>query len=106
MPELPEYPLHHDDRRVDDQAEIDGSDGQQVGGFSAQNHDDDGKKQRERDRCADDQGASKIAEKHPLQCEDQQNAEQHVVQDSMGGRVDQILTVIDALDSNARRQDA
>ena len=53
----------------------------------------------------DDQRAAQIAEEHPLQQEDQRDAEHHVVQHGAGRDVDQVLAVVDALDPHARRQD-
>ena len=47
--------FHHDDGGIDDQAEIDRADRQQVGRFAAQHQDADGKEQRERNGRADDQ---------------------------------------------------
>ena len=48
--QMAEDVLHHDDGRIDDDAEIDGADRQQVGGFAAQHRDDDGEEQRHRNR--------------------------------------------------------
>ena len=44
MREMAEDVLHHDHGRIDDDAEIDGADRQQVGGFAAQHRDDDGQR--------------------------------------------------------------
>src|ERR1700704_2634993 len=85
----------------DDQAEVDGTDREQVGGFAAQHQNDDREKQRERDRRADDQRAAQVAEKQPLQQHDQPDANHHVVQHRGGGDVDQVLAVVDALDSHS-----
>ena len=90
--------LHHDHGGIDDQAEIDRADRQQIGGFAAQDENDDGEKQRERNRRADDQRASEIAEEYPLQQHDQDDPDHHVVQHRVGGDVDQILAVVDPLD--------
>jgi len=46
----------------------------------AQHQDDDGEEQRERNRGADDQRAAQVAEEHPLQQNDQDDADHHVVQ--------------------------
>ena len=46
------------------------------------------------------------AQEQPLQQDDQGDAEQHVVQHRVRGDVDQVLAVVDALDADARRQDA
>ena len=52
----------------------------QVGGFAAQHQDADGEEQRKGNGRADDQRAAQIAEEHPLQQEDQHDADDHVVQ--------------------------
>ncbi len=78
--QAPEDRLHHDDGGIDDQAEIDGADRQQVCRLAAQHQDDHGEEQRERNGGADDQRAAEIAEEDPLQQHDQQNADHHVVQ--------------------------
>ena len=68
--------LDHDNGGVDDDAEIDRADRQQVGVFAAQDKDDDAEEQRERDIGADDDGAAQVAEEQPLNQENQQTAEQ------------------------------
>src|SRR6266851_4562747 len=98
--------FHQDHGGVNDQPEIDRADREQIGGFPAQYQNDNGEKQRERDGGADDQRAAQVAQENPLNQHDQKNAEHHVVQHGRGGDVDQILAVVDALDPDARRQDA
>src|SRR5260370_6492500 len=98
--------FHQDYCSVNDQPEIDRADREQIGGFPAQYQNDNGEKQRERDRGADDQRAAQIAQENPLQQHDQKNADHHIVQHGRGGDVDQVLAVIDSLDPHARRQDA
>src|SRR4029077_3958219 len=97
--------LHHDDGGIDDQAEIDRADRQQVGGFAAQHQDADREEQRERYRGADNQRAAQVAEKDPLQQHDQQDPEGHVFEHRRGGGLDQVLAVIDAFDVHPRWQD-
>ena len=53
-----------------------------------------------------DDGAAQIAEKGPLQQENQHDARDHVVQHGVGGDVDQIAAIVDALDADAGRQNA
>ena len=97
--------LHHDHRGIDDQAEIDRADRQQVGRFAAYHQDADGEEQRKRNGRADDQRAAQIAEEYPLQQHDQADADDHVLQHGPGRGLDQVLAVIDALDMNPGRQD-
>ena len=65
--QVPEDVLDHDDGGIDDQAEIDGADRQQIGRFAAHHHQADRERQRERDGGGDDQRAAQVAEEHPLQ---------------------------------------
>ena len=104
--QMPEDVLHHDDGGIDDQAEIDGADRQQIRRLAAQHHEADGEGQRERYGHRDDDGAAQIAEKHPLQQENQHDARNHVVQHGVRRDVDQIAAVVDALDADAGRQNA
>ena len=46
---MPEDVLDHDDRGIDDQAEIDGADRQQIRRLAAQHHEPDRERQGERD---------------------------------------------------------
>ena len=58
-----EYALDHDDGCIDDQPEVDGAHGEKIRPLAADHQDAHGKKQRERNRHADDDGAAQIAEK-------------------------------------------
>ncbi len=98
--------LHHDDRRVHDEAEVDRAHRQQVGRFAAPDHQRDGECERERDGRRDDHRAAQVAEKCPLQEEDQHHAQQHVVQHGVRRQVDELAAVVDLLQPVARRQDA
>ena len=80
-------------------------DREQIGRFSAQHEDPDREEQCERYGRGDDQRAAQVAQEHPLQQENQRDAERHIVQDGLGRDVDQVLAVIDPLDADARRQD-
>ena len=104
--EVAEDVLDHDHRGVDDQAEIDRADRQQVRRFAAQHHDVIAKHKRERDGRGDDDGAAQIAEEHPLHEEDQHDAEQHIVQHGVGRHLDQVAAVVDLFDTHSGRQDA
>ena len=83
--EIPEYVLDQDHRRIDDDAEVDGADRQQVCVLAEQHQHDDAEKQRERDVDADDDGAAQVAQEDPLDEENQQATEDKVVQDRVGG---------------------
>src|SRR5262249_20449109 len=87
--------LHQDHGAVDDDAEIDRADREQVGVLAAQHQDHHAEEQRERDAGPDDDGAAQVAEKNPLDEENQQAAEHEVVQHGRGGDGDQRGAVVD-----------
>ncbi len=70
----------------------------------AQHQDDDAEEQRERDVNADDDRAAQIAEKDPLDHEDQQTAEDEVVQHGLGGDGHQDGAVVERHQLDAGRQ--
>ena len=82
---IPEYILDHDHRRIDDDPEVNRPDRQEIGILAAQHQDDDAEEQSERNVGAYDDGAAQIAEKDPLHQEDQQTAEDKIVQNRMSG---------------------
>src|SRR5262245_23480576 len=106
LPETTEHALDQDHGGIHDQPEVDGTDRQEVGRFTANDQNADGKEEGERDGGADDDGAAQVAQEQPLQQEYQGDSEHHVVQDRPRGDVDEILAVVDALDPDSRRQDA
>ena len=106
MREMAEDVFHHDDGAVDDNAEIDGADRQQIGGIAAQHRDDDRKEQRDRNGGRHDQRAAQVAEENPLDQEDQRDAEQHVVHHGAHRDRDQIAAVVEWLDLDAGWQAA
>src|SRR5581483_11423817 len=106
MGQMAEDVLHHDDGAVDDDAEVDGADRQEIGGVAAQHRDNDGEKQRHRNGRGNDQRTAQVAEEYPLDEEDEHDAEQHVVQHRVHGHGDEIAAVVERVDLDARRQAA
>ena len=104
--EIPIDVLDHDHRGIDDDAEIDGADRKQIGVLAAQHQDDDAEEQRERDVGADDDGAAQIAEKDPLNEENQHAAENQIMQHRAGGDVDQLSAIVERHQPDAGRQAA
>ena len=100
--QMPEHVLDHDDGGVDDQAEIDGAERQQVGRVAAHHEDQDGEAQRERDRRRHDDRAAERAQEQPLHHEHQHHAEDEVVHHRVGRGVDQAGAIVDPLDLHAR----
>src|SRR5580704_3320751 len=86
--------LDQNHRRIDDDAEIDGADRQQVGILAARHHDYDGEEQGERNVDANNDGRAQVAQENPLDQEDQQAAEHQVVQDGTRRQVHQRAAVV------------
>ncbi len=78
----------------------------QIGRVAAQHRDDDGEKQRHRNGRRHDQRAAQIAEEHPLDQEDQRDAEQHIVHHRAHRDRDQVAAVVERIDLDAGRQAA
>ncbi len=87
--EIPEDVFNQDHRRVDNDSEIDRAEREEIGALALQDDESDGKEQRKRDVQPDDDGASQVAQKDPLNQEDQKAAKNQVVQDGMGGDRDE-----------------
>ena len=96
--------FHQDHRGIDDDAEIDRADRQQVGVLVAQHQDDHAEEQRERDVGADDDRAAQVAEKSPLDQENEQAAEHEVVQHGRRRHGDQGAAVVDRNELHAGRK--
>src|SRR4029077_19567287 len=94
----------HDDGGVDDQAEIDRTDRQQVSRFPAQHENDDREKQRERYRRADDQRGTQIPEEQLLQNDNRNDGTRQVLQHRFRRRLDQVLPIVNPLDLDPGRE--
>jgi hypothetical protein len=70
-------------------AEFDRAERQEIRILSAQHQDDDGEEKRERNIGADNDGAPEIAQENPLNEENQQAAEDQIMQNRVGGHPDQ-----------------
>ena len=86
--------LDQDDRRIDDDAEVDGADRQQVGILAAHHQNDDAEEQRKRNVDADDDGAAQVAEKDPLDQKNQNAAEDEIVQHRSGRHRNQHRAIV------------
>ena len=98
--------LDHDHRGIDHQAEIDCADREQIGRLAAQHHEPDRERQREGYGHRHDDGAAYVAEKRPLQQKNQHDAGNHVVQHGARRDMDQVAAIVDALNADARRENA
>src|ERR1700722_1120175 len=96
--------FHHDHGGIDDNAEVDRAERQQVRVLALQDEDDNGEEQCERNVGTDDDGTSQIAQEYPLNEEDQQTTENEVVQHRVRGHPDQRTAIVVGDDLDARRQ--
>ena len=92
-----------DDRAVDDHAEIDRAQRQQIGGQARQIHEDEGDAQRHRN-CRHHHGAARAAEEEDQHDEDQRDALAHRMPDFFDRSVDQLVAVEIGHDPDALRR--
>src|SRR5262249_41267855 len=97
---------HHDDGRVDDDAEVDCAERQQIGVFALHDQDDDRKEQCKGNVDADDDGAAQLTQEDPLDKEHQKTAEDQVVQHRVRGDAHQRAAVVEGNDLDTRRKAA
>ena len=96
----------HHHRSVDDHAEVESAEREQVGGDVAQVEQDRGEEQREGNGDGDDQRAAHVAEKEEENQRDQQDAVGQVAQDSMRGVMHQFTAVEVGDELHAQRQES
>ncbi len=104
MAEMANDVLDHDDRAVDDHAEVQRAEGEQVGGDVAEVEADGGEHQREGDRDGDDQGAAQVPEEDEEDDDDQDDALGQVVEDGGGGEMEEIAAIEERDDLHAGRE--
>src|SRR5258708_11344646 len=92
------------DRGVDDDAEIDGANGQQVGGFATNVKDAKGKQQGERNIESHNQSHAHVVEKHEQNHGNERQADQQVLVHRFGGEIDEIGAIVIGLDLHAGQQ--
>ena len=98
--------LHHDDGGIDQQAEIERAQRQQVGALAACQHQHDGEEKGEGDGRRHHQRATEIAEEEVLDHQDEDHALDDVLHHRLGGDLHQVLAVIERVDLHPRRQHA
>ena len=94
------------DGAIDDDAEVERAQAQQVAAHAALNHPGDGEQHRERDDAGGDHRRTNVAEEHEQDQDHQQRANQQVVLHGRDGRVHQLRAVVDGLRHHAGRQGA
>ena len=97
--------LGHDDGAVDDDAEVDGAQGQEVGGDAAQIHEDEGEEEGERDGHGNDEGRADVVEKEREQDDHENGALDQVPHHRRHRRPDKTIAavVVAQLDAGGQR---
>src|ERR1700676_980182 len=94
--------LDHDDGAVNDDAEVDGADGEKVGGFTGGVKKDEGEEQGERDGKSGDDGGADADQEKDEHDEDEDHAANEVPFDGIGGHADQVAAVVERADFHVR----
>ena len=97
--------FHHHDGAIDDDSEIDGADGKQVGGNVTPVQADKREHQSERDGHSDNQRRPQTEQEQPENDEHQHQAQQEVLLHRSGGFFDQSLAVVIRNHFHVGRQD-
>ena len=97
--------LDHDHRAVDDHAEVQRAEREQIGGNVAQIQADGGEQQSEGNGERDDDSAAHIAEEEKQDDDDEDDAFAEVVQHRVGGVVEQVAAIEEGNDLDAGRKD-
>ena len=98
--------LEHDDGRVDENAEVDGADGDEVCGTASEDHHAEGEQCGEGDGDGCDEGNAWVAEHNQQHQRDQSDTGDHDVPDGVGGVVDERGSIVERFDVHARGQQA
>ena len=92
--QLAEDVLHHHQGSVNENSEIDGADGEQVGRDSSRVEKDEGKQQRQRNGERHDHRRAQADQKGHQHDQDQHHAEHQVVLDRVDGQLNQVAAVV------------
>ncbi len=96
--------FEHDDGGVDKDAEVDGADGDEVGGVVGEHHHGEGEEHGEGNGDGGDEGDAQIAQHGQQHQRDQDEAGDDDVPNGVGGGVDELGAVVDGADVHAGRQ--
>jgi hypothetical protein len=97
--------LDHDDRAVDENAEVDRTDGEQVRRNAPEVETDEREQQRQRNRHRDDEPRTDVVQEEDENHHDQHDAAQQVVLDRARRQANQIAAVVERNDLHVLRQD-
>ena len=98
--------LDHDDGAVDDDAEVDGADGEQVGGLAGGVQKDESEQERQRNGEGGDDGGADADEEEEQHKENQDHAAEKISFHGVGGDADEVAAIVVGADFDVRRQDS
>ena len=104
-PEVPEDVLHHDDGRVDDDPEVDGTQRDEVGRRVRPDQTAERDEERERDVERRDDGRARVPQEQEEDDRHEQHADDQVLQHRVRGQLHQVAAVVVRHDVHAGRQD-
>src|SRR5258708_12010707 len=97
--------LDHDDGAVNDDAEVDGADGEEVGGFAGGVQENKGKKQCQRNGEGGDHGGADAHKEKDENEKDENHTANEVPFHGLGGDADQVAAVVQGANLNVRGED-
>ena len=101
---MEENVFHHDQRGIHDNAEIDGSERNQIRRLPNQDHHRKGKEQRKRDGQGHNQGRAQMPQEYEQDDKDQDHAADENVRDGLYRRMNQGRAIVEGFDLDAGRQ--
>ena len=90
--------LHHHHGRLDDDAEVDRAERDEIGWRAREYHPAEGRHQREGDVHGGDGGRARLPEEHPEDHGDEDHADEEILEHGAGGQLHQLRAVVVRLD--------
>ena len=94
----------HDDGAVNDDSEIDGADGEKIGGFAGEMQKNEGEEQRERNGERGDDGGADADQEEDQNDQHENHAAKEIAFDGVGGDADQVAAVVIRTDADVARK--
>ena len=90
--------FHHDDGTVDEDAEVDGTKREEVGGDASEFHEHEGDEEGNWDGDGHNEGAAEVAEENHEYHDDEEHADEQGVGDGFEGFADEVGSVEEGVD--------
>ena len=104
MSQMEKDAFHHDQGRIHDDPEIDGAQGNQVGGLPDHHHHRKGEQQGHRNGQRDNERGAQMPQEHEEDDKHEDHAADQNIRDGLDRRMDQCRAIIERLDLDAFRQ--